>query len=80
MSSFHFDFIPGHWYVRLVYKSCKTKHVLFPDVTDGKVKLNAFYYWTCPTCRHYDQYDSDDLERYRHPVSHAEPERAKRIP
>lgn len=66
MPIFSFDLVPGEWYVRVTCKTCNKKHVLFPDLTKGKKKLKATYGWTCPSCGHRGDYDSEDLESYQH--------------
>ena len=59
--------IPGHWYLIYICKGCKTRQILFPDLSEGKAKLNASYVVTCSSCGHKDSYESECLERYHHP-------------
>jgi hypothetical protein len=63
---FSFPLIPGHWYVLISCEECNIEHVLFPDLTKGKSKLNATYGWTCPTCGHHGDYDGGALKRYQY--------------
>ena len=62
-----YDPIPGRWYLVYLCKGCHQKQILFPDLTDGKSKLNASYVVRCPRCHHEDSYDSEHIERYQHP-------------
>ena len=58
---------PGAWYLLFFCKGCKTKQILFPDLTQGKSKLMATYIVVCQKCNHKASYDSEQIERYRHP-------------
>ncbi len=60
---------PGNWYLMYVCKGCEEKQILFPDLSDGKSKINASYIIDCPTCGHKDSYDSAQIERYQHPAA-----------
>ena len=66
MSVFSVRLVHGEWYILINCQNCNTKHVLFPDLTKGASDLKATYRWTCPTCQHHGDYDSDSLERYQH--------------
>ena len=63
---------PGDWYLRFTCTRCKSKQVLFPDLSKGTATINAIYEVTCLACGKKDRYDTDTIERYQHPV-HAEP-------
>lgn len=63
---------PGHWYLMFVCAYCKTRQVLFPDLSNGTSQINANYTVTCAMCGHGNSYDSDAIERYYHPEA-AEP-------
>ena len=65
-------FVPGTWYFLFTCETCKTKQMLFPDLSEGTSKINATYTIVCPACRHEGRYDSEKLERYRHPRSQSE--------
>jgi hypothetical protein len=58
---------PGAWYLLFLCKGCKTRQVLFPDLTQGKSKLVATYVIACQKCQHKASYDGDRIQRYRHP-------------
>jgi len=57
---------PGNWYLIYVCNGCQKRQVLFPDLSDGKSKINASYIVDCPACGHNDSYDSEHIERYQH--------------
>ncbi|HKZ00738.1 MAG TPA: hypothetical protein VI750_03225 [Pyrinomonadaceae bacterium] len=59
---------PGNWYVRYVCQGCKTKQILFPDLSNGTARIKADYVVTCQDCGHQASYDSEVIERYYHPV------------
>ena len=69
MPVFAFDLSPGQWYIMITCEKCKQKHVLFPDLSQGKSKLKASYQWTCRSCGHRGEYDAEALERYQHPAT-----------
>lgn len=58
---------PGEWYLRFTCEKCRTKQVLFPDLSRGQAEIRATYVVECPECRHKASYDSDLIERYHHP-------------
>jgi hypothetical protein len=58
---------PGGWYLLFFCRGCKTKQVLFPDLTQGKSTLMATYIIACQKCHHKASYDGEQIERYRHP-------------
>ena len=60
--------IPGEWYLRFVCQGCKSKQVLFPDLSNGESKISATYGVACPDCGHEGSYDTEVIERYQHPV------------
>jgi DNA-directed RNA polymerase subunit RPC12/RpoP len=60
---------PGCWYLMYVCVTCKTKQVLFPDLSDGKAEINAIYHVACPQCGHPGSYEPEQMERYYHPES-----------
>ncbi len=59
---------PGSWYLLFTCESCKSKQVLFPDLSKGKSQLVATYNVACPNCLHAGSYDSEKIERYHHPL------------
>ena len=59
---------PGEWYLRYICEHCKTKQILFPDLSRGTATINASYSVTCPECNHRAFYDAEQIERYHHPV------------
>jgi hypothetical protein len=38
------------------------------DLSHGQSEVMAVYTWRCPACDYIDQYDSEDIERYQHPL------------
>jgi len=60
---------PGAWYLLFLCRSCKTKQILFPDLTQGKSKLLATYIVACQSCGHKASYDGAEIERYHHPLA-----------
>ena len=71
MLTFSVKLIPGTWYFRATCANCGAKHSLFPDPTNGGLQIRTNYRWTCPTCHHNGTYNSEELERYQHPVVQA---------
>lgn len=63
------DCLPGKWYLVVTCVHCQVRQPLLRDLSEGKSQIKATYQWTCPHCGHTDQYESDKLERYQHPVS-----------
>jgi len=61
-------FTPGAWYLLFTCETCKSKQVLFPDLSKGKSQITATYRVACPNCRHAGSYDSEKIERYQHPL------------
>lgn len=61
--------IAGEWYLMFVCKGCKSRQVLFPDLSRGKAKIRATYIVTCAVCGHNDSYDNELIERYQHPAN-----------
>jgi hypothetical protein len=59
--------IPGEWYILFNCHECKTRQILFPDLSEGRATLRATYRVTCAKCSHDGRYDSESLERYQHP-------------
>ena len=57
---------PGVWYLLYFCQGCKTKQILFPDLSEGKSKIIATYAVACPHCGHRGSYDSENIERYQH--------------
>jgi hypothetical protein len=64
---------PGEWYLCYSCKSCHSRQVLFPDLSNGQTTLNVSYEVTCENCKHRASYEPEELERYQHPED-AEPE------
>jgi ribosomal protein S27E len=58
---------PGEWYLRFTCEQCKTKQILFPDISRGRGRIRASYEVDCPACGHRAVYDEEDIERYQHP-------------
>ena len=62
-------FTPGSWYFLFTCENCKSKEVLFSDLSKGESKIAAAVYnVACPNCRHSGAYDSEQIERYQHPL------------
>ena len=59
---------PGEWYLVVTCRGCQTRGPLVHDLSQGRAEIVAVYTWRCPVCDHIDQYDVDDIERYRHPL------------
>lgn len=55
----------GTWYIVVTCSNCKRTIFLFPDLNNGKGKLDANYIVTCPQCSHKDGYQA---RHYFHPV------------
>jgi DNA-directed RNA polymerase subunit RPC12/RpoP len=47
--------------------ACKTKQVLFADLSNGKAEINAIYHVACPQCGNTSSYQPEEIERYHHP-------------
>jgi DNA-directed RNA polymerase subunit RPC12/RpoP len=56
----------GNWYLMFVCERCKTRQVLFPDLSDGTSKVKATYNVLCPKCGYDGSYNTDSIERYQH--------------
>ena len=59
--------VPGEWYILFTCSECKTRQILFPDLSEGRAALRATYKVECAKCGHMDKYESEVLERYHHP-------------
>lgn len=59
--------IPGEWYILFTCSECKTRQILFPDLSEGHATLRATYKVECANCGRLDKYESENLERYQHP-------------
>ena len=59
--------IPGDWYILFTCSDCKTRQIMFPDLSEGRADLRATYKVECVKCRHVGKYESEELERYQHP-------------
>ena len=59
--------IPGEWYILFTCSDCRTRQILFPDLSEGRAKLRAIYKVQCVKCEYVGKYDSEVLERYQHP-------------
>jgi hypothetical protein len=57
----------GEWYLLFTCVNCQKRQVLFPDLSRGKSEVHATYTVDCPECGERGSYDSENLERYRHP-------------
>jgi ribosomal protein S27E len=64
---------PGTWYLMYVCESCKTKQILFSDLSEGRAKINTIYRVRCPGCGHEASYDTKQIERYQHPETGTPP-------
>jgi hypothetical protein len=63
-----YKLMPGEWYVLFSCENCKTRQVLFPDLTAGKADLSLCSYGLdCRYCAHHAYYDNRTIERYQHP-------------
>ena len=58
---------PGEWYLRYICVKCKSKQILFPDMSRGETPIHATYQVTCTECSNRTNYDEDAIERYHHP-------------
>ena len=58
---------PGEWYLLFTCEHCCKRQVLFPDLSRGKSEVRATYTVDCPECGRRASYNSEGLERYRHP-------------
>ena len=59
--------VPGEWYILFTCSECKTRQILFPDLSEGRAQLRAVYKVECVKCDYMGRYDSEILERYQHP-------------
>lgn len=59
--------VPGEWYILFTCSECKTRQVLFPDLSQGHATLRATYKVACAKCAYRGVYESETLERYQHP-------------
>lgn len=59
--------IPGEWYILFTCSECKTRQILFPDLSEGRADLRATYKVECVKCKYIGRYESEILERYQHP-------------
>jgi len=60
---------PGEWYLVVSCKNCGTRGPILRDLSEGHSEIIAVYTWRCPVCDHVDQYDSEEIERYQHPLN-----------
>jgi len=59
---------PGGWYLFFSCENCKTRQLLFPDLSEGKAKLSTCSYGiACRYCGHSAYYEGKKIERYQHP-------------
>ena len=66
--------VPGEWYILFTCSECKTRQILFPDLSEGRASLRATYKVECAKCGYIDKYESETLERYQHhPISDTKP-------
>ena len=65
--------VPGEWYILFTCSECKTRQILFPDLSEGRAQLRATYKVECVKCNYVGKYESETLERYQHPPN-AEPQ------
>jgi hypothetical protein len=61
--------VPGEWYILFTCSECKTRQILFPDLSEGRAHLRATYKVECAKCHHTSSYESETLERYQHPAT-----------
>src|SRR5260370_12901794 len=57
---------PGKWYLIFICTKCKTRQVLFPDLSNGTSKISAIYTVACQKCDHEASYDTESIEHYQH--------------
>jgi len=62
--------VPGEWYILFTCSECKTRQILFPDLSEGRARLRAIYKVECVKCDYMGRYDSEILERYQHPPTY----------
>ena len=63
-----YKLMAGEWYVLFTCENCKTRQMLFPDLTAGKADLSLCSYGLdCRYCAHHAYYDNRRIERYQHP-------------
>ena len=60
---------PGDWYLLFTCQLCKTRQVLFPDLSRGSAKIQFAYSVRCAECGHTASYEKEDLETYLHPLN-----------
>jgi DNA-directed RNA polymerase subunit RPC12/RpoP len=60
--------VSGQWYLRYTCKECGITQVLYPDFSRGRAKVATTYVAQCPNCGHKASYDSNEIERYQHPM------------
>lgn len=63
-----YSFRPGAWYLLYTCENCKSKEILFPDLSNGTSVLVATYTVVCSKCEHQGTYDGEKIERYQHPA------------
>jgi len=63
-----YPFTSGEWYLRYTCRRCKSRHVIFPDLSRGKSKIDATYILKCAACNYRTAYEPSDIERYQHPL------------
>jgi predicted RNA-binding Zn-ribbon protein involved in translation (DUF1610 family) len=59
--------VPGEWYILFRCSECKTRQIMFPDLSRGRAMLRATYKVQCAKCGYVGKYESEELERYEHP-------------
>jgi hypothetical protein len=57
---------PNHWYLLFTCLKCKSKQILFQDLSSGKSEINATYMVEYDQCGHRGSYGSESIERYQH--------------
>jgi len=60
---------PGEWYLVVACVHCNTRGPLLRDLSQGRSEIFATYTWFCPICGQVNQYEPQDIERYKHPAT-----------
>jgi hypothetical protein len=58
----------GEWYLIITCENCSTRQPLFHDLSRGRARLRHTYEHSCEKCQRTALYDSDQIERYQHPM------------
>ena len=58
----------GEWYLCCICANCRSRNVLFRDLTRGAGRIRATYMIECPACGNRTAYESEEIERYHHGI------------